>query len=119
MGENQNFSYVFRFNEFKNKMNKKVFNFFETKPGVFEKNYSFYVKNKSVLLVEYTAVNTFCWNVRDEINILFEKDLTGKQNMSNKEKKALNQFIKTGMWKFALMTRIKILGQLAQIKTTS
>ena len=59
-------SHTFKwFNEFKNKLNKKVFNFFETKPGVFEKNHSFYFKNKSVPLVEYTAVNTFCWNVRD------------------------------------------------------
>ena len=39
-------------------------------------------------------VNTFCWNVRDTINILFEKNLMEKQNMSNKEKKALNHLIK-------------------------
>ena len=39
-------------------------------------------------------VNTFCRNVRDKINILFEKDLIEKQNMSNKEKKALNRLIK-------------------------
>ena len=33
-------------------------------------------------------------NVRDEIDFLFQKDLSGNQNMSNKEKKALNQLIK-------------------------
>ena len=35
-------------------------------------------KNKSIPLVEYTAVNTFRWNVQDEINVLFENDLTEK-----------------------------------------
>ena len=51
------------------KLNRKVYNFYESKPGVFEKCKTFNAKNKSVPLVEYTAVNTFCWNVRDEINI--------------------------------------------------
>ena len=36
----------------------------------------------------------FCWNVRDKINILFEEDLTEKQNMPNKEKQVLNCLIK-------------------------
>ena len=81
------------FNDFKNKRNRKVYNFYESKPVVFEKSNPFHVKNKSVPRVEYTAINTFCWNVRDEINILFQKDLTGNQNMSNKEKKALNRLI--------------------------
>ena len=57
-------------------------------------NKVFHIKNKSIPLVEYTAVNNFCWNVRDEINVLFEKDLVEKQNMSNKAKKALNALIK-------------------------
>ena len=52
------------------------------------------MKQKSVPLTEYSAINTFCWNIRDGINILFEKDLTEKQNMSNKAKKALNHLIK-------------------------
>ena len=43
--------------------------------------------NRFLSLNTQRLINTFCWNVRDEINILFEKDLTGKQNMSNKEKK--------------------------------
>ena len=36
----------------------------------------------------------FCWNVKDKINILFEEDLTEKQNMPNKEKQVLNCLIK-------------------------
>ena len=75
------------FNDFKNKLNRKVYNFYESKPGVFEKDNLFYVKNKSVPLVEYTAVNTFCWNVRDGINILFEKDLTETKTCPIKRKK--------------------------------
>ena len=82
------------FNDFKNTLNRKVFNFYESKSKVFETNKAFHIKNKSIPLVEYTAVNIFCWNVRDEINVLFEKDLSEKQNMSYKEKKALNTLIK-------------------------
>ena len=44
--------------------------------------------------MEYKAVDTFCWNVRDTINSLFLKDLLEKQNMSNKEKKTLDFLIK-------------------------
>ena len=106
------------FNEFKNKMNKKVAHFLETKPGVFEKKNSFYVKRNTIPNIEYTAINTFCWNIRDGINVLFEKDLTEKQNMSNKEKKALNLLIKTETSKYVLMIQVKILGLLARIKRT-
>ena len=82
------------FNDFKNTLNRKVFNFYESKSNVFETNKAFHIKNKSIPLVEYTTVNNFCWNVRDEINVLFEKDLSEKQNMSFQEKKALNVLIK-------------------------
>ena len=58
-------------------MNTKVY-FSETTPGVFEKNKKFYRKNKCVPPKEYSTVNKFCWNVRDEINILFEKGLMTK-----------------------------------------
>jgi hypothetical protein len=49
----------------KNKLNRQVFNFYESKSNVFETTNVFHVKNKSIPLVEYTAVNSFCWNVRD------------------------------------------------------
>ena len=44
--------------------------------------------------MEYTAVNTFCWNIRDEISILFINGLVEKQNLSKIEKKALKSLIK-------------------------
>ena len=67
------------FNDFMNKMNRKVYRFCESKPGVLEKNNKFYLKNNSVPPLENKMVNTFCWNVRDTINTLFEKDLTEKK----------------------------------------
>jgi hypothetical protein len=82
------------FNDFKNKLNKLVFRFYESKSKIFESTNIFYAKNKSIPLVEYTAVNNFCWNVRDEMNVLFEKDLMEKQNLSNPEKKSLKTLIK-------------------------
>ena len=76
-------------------MNNKAFFFeSESKPGVFEKNKKFCLKNNFVPPTEYTAVNNFCWNVRDAINILFETDLKEKQNLSKKEKRSLNVLIK-------------------------
>ena len=64
-------------------MNYKVY-FFGSKPGVFEKNKKFGLKNNFVPPTEYTAVNNFCWNVRDAIKMLFETDIKEKQNLSNK-----------------------------------
>jgi hypothetical protein len=113
-----NTSHTFKwFNEFKNKLNKKVANFLETKPGVFEKRNLFYVKQNSVPVIEYTAINTFCWNIRDGINVLFEKDLTEKQNMSNKEKKALNLLIKNRNVKICINDTDKNLGAISLDKT--
>ena len=87
--------YTFKwFNDFKKTLNKKVFNFYESKTNILETNKVFHVKKKSIPIVIYTAINPFCWNVRDEINVLFGKDLTEKQNLSNTEKKALKALIK-------------------------
>jgi len=104
------------FNDFKNKLNKKVYHFYESKPGIFEKNPPFFVKNKNVPFTEYTAVNTFCWNVRDEINVLFQKDLSGNQNMSNKEKKALNLLIKNRNVEICVNDTDKNLGAISADK---
>ena len=100
-------------------MNSKMyFSESESKPGVFEKNKKFRLKSNFVPPMEYTAVNNFCWNIRDAINILFEKDIVEKQNLSNKEKSSLKTLMKTKTSKFALTTQIKILVQLVQIKST-
>ena len=98
-------------------MNKKVAHFLETKPGVFEKKNLFYVKRNTIPIIEYTAINTFCWNIRDGINVLFEKDLTEKQNMSNKEKKALNLLIKNRNVKVCINDTDKNLGAISSDKT--
>ena len=114
-----NTSYTFKwFNEFKNKLNKKVFQFLESnsKLGDLEKKNLFYVKHKSVPLTEYAAINTFCWNIRDGINVLFEKDIMGKQNMSNKEKKALNLLIKNRNVKVCVNDTDKNLGAITTDK---
>jgi len=50
-------------------LNEQVFNLSKAKPTLHKKNRDFYVKNISIPLTEYTAVNTFCGNIRDEINI--------------------------------------------------
>jgi len=114
-----NTSHTFKwFNEFKNKLNKKVFQFLESnsKLGGLEKKNLFYVKHKSVPLTEYAAINTFCWNIRDGINVLFEKDIMGKQNMSNKEKKALNLLIKNRNVKVCVNDTDKNLGAITTDK---
>ena len=67
-------------------MNIKVY-FSETKSSVFERNNFFHLKHYFVLPTEYRAVNNFCWNVRDEMTILYE-NITEKQNLSIKEKRA-------------------------------
>ena len=111
-----NTSHTFKwFNEFKNKLN----NFLESdsKPGVFEKSNLFHVKQKSVPLTEYAAINTFCWNIRDVINVLFEKDLMGKQNMSNKEKKALKLLIKNRNIEVCINNTEKNLGAITVDKS--
>ena len=85
----------YKFNDFKNQMNSRVhFSESESKLGVFEKNKKFHLKSNFVPPIEYTAVNNFCWNVRDAINVLFETDITEKQNLSNQEKRALKMLIK-------------------------
>ena len=42
--------------------------------------------------VERLAQSQFSWNIRDEIDILFENNLTEKQNLSKKEKKKSTQY---------------------------
>ena len=87
--------------------------FSESKPGVFEKNKQFRLTNNFVPPIEYLAVNKFCWNVRDAINIHFEKDITEKQNLSNKEKRALNDLIKNCNAKICVNDTDKNLGAIS------
>ena len=86
----------------------------ESKQGVFEKNKKFRLKSYFVPPIEYTAVNNFCWNVRDAINVLFETNITEKQNLSNQEKRALKMLIKNRNVKVFIDDTDKILDQLEQ-----
>ena len=106
-----------RFNEFKNQMNAKVYFFVESKPGVFEKNKNKCLKNNFVPPTEYMAVNNFCWNVRDGINVLFGSDITEKQNLSHQEKKSLNVLIKNQNIKICINDTDKNLGPISTDKS--
>ena len=97
-------------------MNSKVY-FSESEPGVFEKNKKNCLKNNFIPPTEYTAVNNFCWNVRDGINILFETDIKEKQNLSNQEKKSLNVLIKHRNVKICINDTDKNLGPISTDKS--
>ena len=58
----------------------------EEKPGVFVKCKDFRVKNYFVPPVEDKDINSFCWNLRDDIDQLIETSFTSRQNLSNKDK---------------------------------
>ena len=64
---------------------------------------------------EYTAVNKFCWNIRDEINILFENNISEKK-LSKKEKCALNILIKNRNVKIWVNDTDKNLGPISADK---
>ena len=63
------------------------------------------------------AVNNFCWNIRDGINILFETDIKEKQNLSNQEKKSLNVLIKHRNDKICVHDMDKNLGPISTDKS--
>jgi hypothetical protein len=68
-------------------MNSKVFfSESESKPGVFEKNKRFCLKTNFIPPTESTAVHNFCWNVRDDINTLFETDIKEKTKFVEERK---------------------------------
>ena len=70
------------FNDFRRKMTNKMF-FEETKPGVFERNKNFHIKNNRWVDAQYNEIDNFCFNLRDGILNIFEKYLLEvKQNLS-------------------------------------
>ena len=81
------------FNDFRRRMNNKMFFFVEKKPGTFVKDDSFRIKSNWVAPMEFNDVNTFCWNVREHLRILFESRISfGKSpNLSNKEMSTLRK----------------------------
>ena len=77
-------------------MNNKVY-FTETKPGVFERNAKFKLKSNFVANIQYNEIDMFGQRVREKINEVIERVIKQKigQNISNKEKTALRNLIRT------------------------
>ena len=82
-----------KFEDFRRRMNNKMFFFVEKSPVTFVKDDSFRIKSSWVAPSEFNDVNTFCWNVREHLQTLFEsRFLSGKSpNLSNKEPSALRK----------------------------
>ena len=80
-----------KFEDFRRKMNNKMFFFAEASPGVYVRDRKFHVKSTWSCEENYADVNNFCWNVRDNLRTLFESKVGIKraQNLSNREKTAL------------------------------
>ena len=80
-----------KFEDFRRRMNNKMFFFTEKTPGTFIRDKHFRIKNYWSCPSEYQNVNNFCYNVRDWLDELFQNTLGTKrsQNMTNKEKTAL------------------------------
>ena len=99
-------------------MHNKVY-FTETKPGVFEKNSKFKLKTNFVANTKYKEA--FGWRVRDRINDAIEQMTKIKytQNLSNKEKTALRNLIRTKTPKSLLTIQTKIWGPQTRTKEMS
>ena len=84
----RNFS---NFEDFRRRMNNKMFFFVEKTPGTFIRDKTFRIKNTWNCMEEYRNVNKFCFDVRDRLDEVFQKTMgmNRSQNMSNKEKTAL------------------------------
>ena len=70
-----------------------MFFFVEKNPETFEKDDSFRIKSSWVAPKEFNDVNTFCWNVWEHLQTLFESRISfGKSpNLSNKETSELRK----------------------------
>ena len=77
-----------KFEDFRRRMNNKMFFFIEKTPGVYERDKQFRVKSSWSCGEDFNDVNNFCWKVRENLRSLFENNIGIKraQNFSNKEK---------------------------------
>ena len=77
-------------------MQNKVY-FTEVKPGVYKRESKFKLKTDFVAYKQYKEIDAFGWKIRERINSLIEdmKNEKSSQNLSNKEKNALRNLIKT------------------------
>ena len=79
------------FENFRQRMNNKMFFFVENSPGTFVRDKTFRMKSSWSCMREYNGVNKFCFDFRDRLNEVFQHTMVMKraQNMSNQEKTAL------------------------------
>ena len=80
------------FNDFISKMNNRAF-VVEERPGLFVHCKVFRVKNYFVLPVEHKVMNSFCWNLRDDIDNFIDSSFSSGLNLSNKEKEAFKKLM--------------------------
>ena len=79
------------FENFRQRMDNKMFFFVEYAPGTFVRDKTFRMKSSWSCMQEYNSVNKFCFDVRDRLDEVFQHTMGTKraQNMSNQEKTVL------------------------------
>ena len=77
-------------------MQNKVY-FTEVKPGVYKRDSKFKLKTDFVAHTQFKEIDAFGWRIRERINSVIEsmKNEKSSQNISNKEKTALRNLVKT------------------------
>jgi len=83
--------------------------FTETSPGTFCLQKQFQLKKHFVSRDTFNEVDEFCWQLRDEINEIIEKQVKYdvNSNLSSMEKRALRKLITEKTKSMSSMTRIK------------
>ena len=103
-------TFVF-FKDFLRRMQNKVY-FTEVKPGVYKRDSKFKLKTDFVVHTQFKKIDAFGWRVRERINSVIEsmKNEKSSQNISNKEKTALRNLIKTKNEKIVINDTDKNMG---------
>ena len=99
------------FKDFLRRMQNKVY-FTEVKPGVYKRDSKFKLKTDFVAHKQYKEIDAFGWRIRERINSVIEsmKNEKSSQNISNKEKTALRNLIKTKNEKIVINDTDKNMG---------
>ena len=77
-------------------MHNKVY-FSESKSGVYKRNTRFKLKTNFQAEIQYREIDSFGWKIRDHISEVIKENIKTSigQNLSNKEKTALRNLIKS------------------------
>ena len=71
----------------------------EKTPGVFVQNKEFRVKSYFIPSVEDTDINSFYWNLRNDLENFIESSFKASKNLSNQEKTKYIRVNKRGIYK--------------------